>query len=61
MTAKEEVLKQYPNAVCQRGLHPLYGFEYRIYLWKDELRFTASTAKQAWAEAAYYFPFESKK
>ena len=25
MTAKEEVLKQYPDAVCKRGLHPLFG------------------------------------
>ena len=60
MTAKEQVLKKYPNAVCKRGLHPLFGWEYRIHL-NDDLKFTASTAKQAWAEAAYYFPFESKK
>ena len=59
MTAKEEVLKQYPNAVCKIKKHPWFGWEYRIYL-NDKL-IIASTAKQAWAEAAYYFPFESKK
>ena len=50
MTAKEQVLKNYPDAVCQRGLHPLFGWEYRIHL-NDKL-ITASAAKQAWAEAA---------
>lgn len=50
MTAKEQVLKNYPDAVCKRGLHPLFGWEYRIFL-NDQVHFTASTAKQAWAEA----------
>ena len=59
MTAKEQVLKKYPNAVCKRGLHPLFGWEYRIYL-NDDLKFTASTAKQAWAEAAYYLMGKAK-
>ena len=59
MTAKEEVLKQYPNAVCKRKNHPWFGWEYRIHL--NDKVIIASTAKQAWAEAAYYFPFESKK
>ena len=48
MTAKEQVLKNYPDAVCKRGLHPLFGWEYRIHL-NDKL-ITASTAKQAWHE-----------
>ena len=59
MTAKEQVLKKYPNAVCKRGLHPLFGWEYRIHL--NDKVIIASTAKQAWITAAYYFPFESKK
>ena len=50
MTAKEQVLKNYPDAVCKRGLHPLFGWEYRIFL-NDKL-ITGSTAKQAWDEAA---------
>ena len=50
MTAKEQVLKNYPDAVCKRGLHPLFGLEYRIFL-NDQVRFTGSTAKQAWDEA----------
>ena len=58
MTAKEEVLKQYPNAVCKRGLHPLFRWEYRIYL--NDKVIIASTAKQAWAEAAYYLMGEGK-
>ena len=59
MTAKEQVLKQYPNAVCKRGLHPLFGWEYRIHL-NDDLKFTASTAKQAWITAAYYLMGKAK-
>ena len=59
MTAKEEVLKQYPNAVCKIKKHPFFGWEYRIYL--NDKVIIASTAQKAWAEAAYYFPFESKK
>ena len=51
MTAKEQVLKVYPHAVCKRGLHPLFGWEYRIFL-NDQVRFTGSAAKQAWDEAA---------
>ena len=50
MTAKEQVLKVYPHAVCKRGLHPLFGWEYRIHL-NDKL-ITSSAAKKAWAEAA---------
>jgi len=50
MTAKEQVLKVYPHAVCQRGLHPLFGWEYRIPL--NNKLIAASTAKQAWHKAA---------
>ena len=60
MTAKERVLKKYPNAVCKRGLHPLFCWgEYRIYL-NNDLKFTASTAKQAWITAAYYLMGKGK-
>jgi hypothetical protein len=50
MTAKEQVLKNYPDAVCKRGLHPFFGWEYRIHL-NDKL-ITASTATGAWVKAA---------
>jgi len=50
MTAKEQVLKNYPDAVCKRGLHPLFGWEYRIHL--NNKLIAASTAKQAWHKAA---------
>jgi len=49
MTAKEQVLKNYPDAVCKRGRHPLFGWEYRIHL--NDKVIIASTAKQAWANA----------
>jgi len=52
MTAKEQVLKKYPGAVCKRGLHPLFGWEYRLYLSEHQMSITGSAAKKAWAEAA---------
>ena len=51
MTAKEQVLKKYPDSVCRRGRHPFFCWEYHVFL-NDQLCFMASTATGAWVKAA---------